>query len=383
MIKPNYHDGSIVNLVASIGRGLGAANAYEPLPLLPPETVAEARNVVLLIIDGLGHDFLQRHPSHLARHLRGRITSVFPSSTAPAISSLVTGVAPQQHGVTGWFMQFREFGTVGMILPYRPRYSPFPFDSKQLPVENLLGQPSFFDGLDTKSHYLMHHQLVDSAYSIMAAGTAQRQDYQSLSDLFGNLVGIVRKGDNAKYIYSYWPMFDALAHRHGVDSEAVDDHFRQIDQEFQRCVEALAGTDTLLIVTADHGFIDTAPQQTLRLEHYPDIQECLSLPLCGEPRVAYCYVHHNRAADFERLVLEQLGHGVTLNRAEDLVAGDWFGLGTPSNRLLERIGDYVLICKDNHVIKDRLPMEQRWHDTGVHGGVSAREMYVPLLTASC
>jgi hypothetical protein len=229
----------------------------------------------------------------------------------------------------------------------------------------------------------MHHQLVDSAYSLMAAGAAQRRDYHSLSDLFDSLVNIVREEGRTKYIYAYWPMFDALAHRYGIGSDTVADHFRQIDQEIQRCMEELSGTDTLLIITADHGFIDTTRAQTLRLEHYPEIQACLSLPLCGEPRVAYCYVHHNRAADFERLVVEQMGHGVDLHRAEDLVAEGWFGLGEPSDRLLEHVGDYVLICKDSYVIKDRLPMEQRWHDIGVHGGISAEEMFVPLLTVDC
>lgn len=383
MIKPDYQDGSIVNLMASIAHGRGGKSPYEAVSWLDPQLITSARNVALVIIDGLGYDYLVKHAPHRHPELQGKLTSVFPSSTAPAISSLVTGVAPQQHGVTGWFMQLRELGSVGVILPYRPRFSTTPFNPEQLPVGELLGHPSLFDGLAVQGFYLMHQHLVDSAYSQMAAGSAKRCEYQGLSDLFQSLAEIVHKHQQPKYIYAYWPMFDALAHRYGIDSDPVLDHFQHIDQELQHCIEALSGSDTLLLVTADHGFIDTSAEHTLQLEDYPEIQQCLSAPLCGEPRVGYCYVQQHQQANFEKYVSEQLEHAVTLHPADDLVAANWFGLGEPTARLQARIGDYILICKEDYVIKDRLPMEQPWQNIGVHGGTSEREMYVPLLAISC
>ncbi len=124
MIMPDYHGGSIVNLMASIVQALGAEERlYPPLRALPPARLT-SRNIVLLVIDGLGHDSLITHcrDGVLARHMKDRITSVFPSTTATAITTFLTGTAAQQHGVTGWFMYFRELGGVLAVLPYQPRH---------------------------------------------------------------------------------------------------------------------------------------------------------------------------------------------------------------------------------------------------------------------
>ncbi|HZA28524.1 MAG TPA: hypothetical protein VE735_02825, partial [Gammaproteobacteria bacterium] len=68
--------------------------------------------------------------------------------------------------------------------------------------------------------------------------------------------------------------------------------------------------------------------------------------------------------------------------SEELIKGGYFGLGPPHPRLQERIGDYTLIMKDGYVIKDWLPGEERYRHIGVHGGMSAAEMYVPLIVVT-
>jgi hypothetical protein len=64
-----------------------------------------------------------------------------------------------------------------------------------------------------------------------------------------------------------------------------------------------------------------------------------------------------------------------------LVLQGWFGLGPANPRLAERVGHYTLVMNDNYTIKDWIPGEQRYLTVGVHGGVSAAEMYVPLIVA--
>lgn len=120
MLKPDYHN-SIVNLVASLSNALGVgAEKYEPLALLEGLKLSD-RPLILLIVDGLGDNFLQRHRhSFLLRHRRIKLSSVFPPTTATAITSFFTGVGPQQHGITGWYTYFRELGTVVTVLPLFP-----------------------------------------------------------------------------------------------------------------------------------------------------------------------------------------------------------------------------------------------------------------------
>ena len=85
-------------------------------------------------------------------------------------------------------------------------------------------------------------------------------------------------------------------------------------------------------------------------------------------------------ADFERYVTTQLGAHATLHRSTELIARNWFGPGAPHPRLAERVGDYTLVMKDNHALKDWLPNEKRHVHIGLHGGISDDEMYVPLIT---
>jgi hypothetical protein len=68
-----------------------------------------------------------------------------------------------------------------------------------------------------------------------------------------------------------------------------------------------------------------------------------------------------------------------LEASEQLIESGYFALGPPHARLHERIGDYTLFMKGNAVIKDWLPGEEGHVHIGVDGGMSAQEMYVPLI----
>lgn len=388
MIKPNYQHSSIVNLMSSLNQGLGGpATGYAPLTLLPPATVANAAHVVLLVVDGLGYNYLLRRSTLLREYLQGSMTSVFPSSTAPAITTFLTGVAPQQHAVTGWFMALRELGTVAMILPFRPRWGGADFAVAQCGVEELLGAPSLFNRLAAQSYFVIHRSLVDSPYSRAGAGAAQRLGYRDLADCLGLIERIVKKprrrDSQQNYIYAYWPRFDALSHQYGVGSHTVAEHFSDLEQTLARWLDTLAGTNTLVLLTADHGFVDTAARTNVRLSDHPHLTDCLTLPLCGEPRVAYAYVRPRRATQFEDYVQTQLAEYCELHTAENFIRAGWFGLGTPDPRLYDRIGDYVLLARDRCALKDTLPVESAWSDIGVHGGASEDEMRVPLVMAHC
>jgi hypothetical protein len=380
MIKPNYDNGSIVNLMASLTQGLGTPpGRYAPLDLLDPRDVTAANTVVLLVLDGVGYNYLHDHPSAFDRYLRGRMTSVFPSSTAPAITSFVTGSAPQQHAVSGWFMNLRELGTVAMILPFCSRWGGAPFESAGIGASELIARPPLFDKLDVESYVIIGDKLVNSCYTRATAGRAARVSYRDFQDCLAGIQRIVKSNPQRKLIYAYWPLFDALAHSHGAGSGQATMHFHELAQGFAALAEALRGTHTLLIATADHGFVDTTPASTVRLADHPELESCLSLPLCGEPRAAFCYVRAGKAKLFEAYVCDRLQTCCELHRSEELVAAGWFGAGEPEPRLLERVGDYVLLTKDHYVIKDTLPFEKNWQDIGVHGGASADEMYVPLI----
>jgi hypothetical protein len=378
MLKPDYRN-SIVNLAASLFKARGCEpTGYAPLADLEALALAE-RPVVLLIVDGMGDNFLQRFPgSFLCSHRRGRLSSVFPPTTATAVTSFFTGVGPQQHGISGWYTYFRELGTVAAVLPFMPRYGGAGFAEAGISPAQLISSKSPLRDFTSPCHVALPRQLLDSAYSQALSGRADRYGYDDLPELFMLLEKLAARESNGLVI-GYWPHLDSLAHIHGISSPEVEGLFRELDRCCRESLPRLAAGGAAVIVCADHGLIDSSEERTINLEEHPRLAATLTLPLCGEPRCAYCYVRSDRREDFERYVAEELAFACELKKSSGLVEAGYFGLGPPAPELTERIGEYALLMRRDYIIKDRLLSEKNVQLVGVHGGLSADELYVPLI----
>jgi len=384
-VKPDYDGGSVVNLMASIAAGFGAKRDYVALRALPSEEIAAARNTVLIVIDGLGYRYLGQasEAKTLRAHLRAPITTTFPSTTAAAITAFMTGLAPQQHGLTGWHMYFRELGAVLAVLPFRPRHGGAPLDACCVMPATLFGNAPLFDRLQATSWVVSPTAIVDSCFNVAHSGAARRVGYQRAEELFAVVRDIVRGEGGRHYVYAYFSELDALAHAHGIASEEVHVALGRLDLLFGRLLEEISGSDTLVIATADHGFVDTRPDTVVELDDHPALAETLMLPLCGEPRVAYCYVRPGASDTFESYVESRLGHCATLVRSGELITQGWFGPGAPHPRLADRIGHYTLVMKDGYAVRDCVAGERRRPQIGVHGGATDDELLVPLMVVRC
>ena len=383
MHLPNYSDGSIVNLMQSILTGLdapGAGGVHGHLADLGPEEIADAGHVVLLVIDGMGRAQLEAGAAPALREaLRGTMTSVFPSTTASAVTTFFTGLAPAEHAITGWFTWLREVGLVVAPLPFTTRTGDADLASLGIAPADVFTGPTVFERVDADCHAVQPSRLVGSAYSRAHTKGAATWGFERLDELDGVVVDIVRSARRRTYTYAYWPLLDTLSHKHGAASRQVQRHLAEIDALFDRLRAGLAGTGALVVVTADHGFADVPPQSRIDVDAVPGLAERLALPLCGEPRTAFCYVRGAHYADFEGCVGEALNGAADVVESASMVADGWFGLADPHPRLAERIGDYTLVMRDGYAIRDWAPGDKRFRQVGVHGGVSEDEMQVPLV----
>jgi hypothetical protein len=378
---PDYDGGSLVNLMGSITTALGGTSPYPPLASLPPAALAGVRHLVLLVVDGLGHDYLFGRDGALRRHLRGPLTSVFPSTTASAIPTFLTGLAPQQHGLTGWHMYFREIGAIAAPLPFRVRTGRHALREAGVTPAQLFGLTPLFDRLPLPCHVVSPQHIIHSDFNVALSGRAKRHGYETLEEMFALIAGLLRRAEPRSYVHAYWPQLDSLAHEYGIHSDEVADAFASLDAAFAQVLDVARSNDSLIIVTADHGFIDTSAQQTIDLDDHPALRETLLLPLCGEPRAAYAYVRAGREVQFEDYVRGRLGERIHLLKSEDVLRRGWLGPGAPHPALRDRLGDYVLIPRGQFILRDWLKGEERHIHIGVHGGLSAAEMIVPLVVS--
>lgn len=388
MPAPDYHGNSIVNLMASIVAGLGPVPAapgnsdpvYTPHPVITPDMLEASKHVVLLVIDGLGYDYLRRRlpGGAIDSGMRDPVTSVFPSTTTSAISTFLTADAPQQHALTGWYMWLREIGMVGSPLPFRSRPGKEVLGDFGLIPAAFFDRRPVFERIGRDCFMVQPAALWDSPYTRAHTGSAMVKPFRTLEQMFGRIRRIAASR-KPSFTYAYWPELDTLGHRHGMESEAAVAHLNEIDQGVAELLNDMQRRDVCLIITADHGFVDTCDESWVDLSDHPELAETLVTPLCGEPRAAYCYVDSRRHQDFEDYVRERLSDQCEIHASEDLLARGFFGLGDPHPRLRERIGHYCLIMKDNYAIRERLATEKPGKDMiGVHGGTSSAEMRVPL-----
>lgn len=377
MKKPDYSGGSIVNLISSISSSCGMPSSYPDLRTSHLSDLQDADNIVLLIVDGLGYNYLKKSgaDTYLTRSLRDKMDSVFLSSTGSAITTFFTGVAPQQHAVTGWYVYLHEFGIVTRYLPFTNVADNHPLG---IEISDTIDTPSLLPKLNRAAFSIQGNSIVDSVYSQFMAGSAARVGYDGLEDFFVKIKQALSRPGKS-YVHSYWPELDAIGHILGMANAAATDHLHTLDHSLQAFAEEIEGTSTTLVVTGDHGFNDVLPPNMESTLAHPGLLDCLTMPLCGDTRTSFCFVRPSRVESFERYVSKAFGEYCTLSKSQDLLDAGWFGLGDISPRLEKRVGDYTLIFKEGHALVNSFPGVQTHALRGHHGGVSSDEMYVPLI----
>lgn len=106
---PDYSR-SIISVISSIMNYYRAPYEYPTVPVLDKHLSNFYKNIVLIVLDGMGHDMLEHDlPSNsfLRSSCVSKLSSVFPSTTASAMTSFYTGVSPNEHAWLGWSLFFK------------------------------------------------------------------------------------------------------------------------------------------------------------------------------------------------------------------------------------------------------------------------------------
>jgi len=382
MNKPSYDGNGILNLTSSIVSARGGKTNYKNLKLLPSSKIKNSKNIVLLLIDGLGYDFLMKNGKNTIfnENLKGKMTSTFPSSTSAAMSTLMTAVPPIEHGMTGWHMYLNEYGVQIISLPYQLKISgkkPMPF-SEITNMNKLFNFKSIFNKVKTKSYLIQLKKITNSDATIAQSGNAKRFAFNNIGGCLKLIKKIIKSNNQKKFIFAYYPDHDSMAHDKGIKNKEVLNHFKKLDKKITSLVKSLKGTDTTLIITADHGHIDT---KHILLENHPKLKETLRMPLCGETRFPYCYIKPEKEKQFKNYIKTKMKKYCTLHKPEDFIKQGFFGpLKKIHPKFKDRIGDYILIMKENYALYEKLPNQKEYHfHKSDHGGLSDQELYVPLI----
>ncbi len=379
---PDYRGGSIVNLLSSVVRALGGTSPHPPLKALDPELFRGNSRIVYLVLDGVGHEQLTRFVAagggghFFSRHPFERITTVFPSTTAAAVTTLSTGATPAEHGVLSWNLHLPDLGLIGAVLP-GTTLTGTPLAGNGFNLRRYLGLPSYLSSVRRHKRLLSFGTLGRSAYSNAGTRWNGYGAYKTLRGMERQTLRFAWEGGRG-VAYAYWPLYDTLCHRKGVQARGTRRHLAEIDTSLGRLTSRLAGTGTILLVTADHGVVDSPPPKRIDLAAVPGLLDCLTLLPAGDGWQVSCFVRPGRVERFHEVVAKYLSEACVCVTGEELLASGLLGPGQPHPSLQNRVGDYVLLAREDYAFRVVASLTKPRVHVGNHGGLSSDELYVPL-----
>ena len=364
-VLPDYAGANLAGVIPALLAPAGDRPAWLPGP------AGDAERTVLVVLDGLGWTQMQER-LHLLPNLASmtgtRITTVVPSTTACALTSLVVGAPPSAHGIVGYrvvvpgptgaeVMNVLKWRTVSGDA--RPFVDPAAFQSMQpflgraVPV---VSKAEFAGTPFTEAHQR----------------GARQVGWFSSSGLAVDVRELVEAGESL--VYAYYDGVDRVAHMQGFGSH-YDAELTLADRIVGEVLDAVP-PDVTVLVTADHGQVAVGANV---VELAPQVMERVAI-VSGEPRFRWL---HTRAGTTEaaeqlaELAVDLYGDSAWVATFEQVERERWLG-GPVDGSVRDRLGDVALVpfepvayLEPGEAQSSRLICR--------HGSMTEDEMFVPLL----
>ncbi|HEY8730593.1 MAG TPA: alkaline phosphatase family protein [Candidatus Limnocylindria bacterium] len=398
---PDYDGGGLVNVASTVLELCGARGPQDPPPLrgIEPALLEGVRSILVVLCDGLGSDqlqrlakagdtpFLARILERAARHDAAQLidaTTIFPSTTAAAVTTMQTARTPQEHGNIAYFLWLEEFATVAQMLRWGPaaqRRGSF-FDDRTIDPRTYAKVPSIHKAIRDhggRSYVVEPEIFRNEAMTRMHAAEATYMGYL-LPSTMGVRVRQLLDGraedDSPLYIYAYWAGVDTVAHWYGPRGPEHAAEAALLDRDLERALGDRDRGDTLVILTADHGHASVDPARLVDLEADLELRALLRNPIAGEPRVVF--LHTDRAAEVKAYLEHAYPRTFFLIDRDEAIETGLFGRGDPS-LVRARVGEVIaMIGDDRGASVVRVDGQVVLH-RGSHGGMTPDEMRIPVL----
>jgi len=358
-----------------------------------PENFCDDSNgverVFLIIVDGLG---FKRLLTHISRHdgllaeiaqkgVLKSLTTTFPATTSTALTSIFTGMHPCEHRVLGYQMFSREHGCVFNTLDMKPifgytsrmdiasdfilRIKPWTFQLQEHGIRALMA---------TKA------TIVGSGLSRVIHAGQEYVPYMLDSEMMVKCRKAIEL-DGRTLLSLYYSGIDALEHRYGTESEEVVSEIQSFEYHLKNLIEKLSSSakkNTMIILTSDHGMVDVS--RVYYVKDHDQIAKTLMLPPVGDSRSTFFFTESNAAENLQSAFQKHV-EGFRLLSSKKLVENGAFGRPADPLLLEGLTGDFTALSNSQNVLQYPFFDEDRNREfLGAHGGMTADEVIVPLLS---
>lgn len=361
----------------------------------------DVKNVVFFLVDGFGIKQWQDHRKDVPALQRfeqdgylGEIDSVFPSCTPNALNTLHSnGLAPIQHGLIDWWLYVEQLDKIIATLPFAEMGSEEKDSVLKLGADAsiLLDNKTTYEALQEKgiqTRLFTLEKYVNRAHTKVSAKGSEVVTYTDAPNLFAVLMDKLKQPQsNTTYNFVYWGKIDAAGHEHGLDSSeyrlAVNEYFNELE-------DFLAKTNdidkTLFVISADHGQINVNTHETIYLDAIPGLSDLFKTSAKGNQllpwggaREVFLAIKEGQQEHAIELLHAAIGNDAEIIASEDALNKGLFGSNAAMHPdFRSRIGDIIILPRDNKTVWYHHPGEDPLERRGDHGGLTDSEMKVPL-----
>jgi predicted AlkP superfamily pyrophosphatase or phosphodiesterase len=352
------------NVIAAVG---GDASAW-----FPP-----ARSGVVMLVDGLGARNLAARRGH-ARFLGERLgkrdaaRSTVPSTTATALTSLMTASPPGAHGIVGYRVRVPGTDVIANQLSgwEEAALDPRVWQRRATVFEQqaAAGRPCF---VVSRAEY------IGSGFTLASFRGAEFLSSDDLGERVEIAVDAAARTPGA-LVYLYHPELDRIGHKRGWESDEWATALEATDAAAATLHARAAAIGAGVVLTADHGMIDVPRHRQVLLAEGDPLLEGVR-HVAGEPRLLHLYLEPDADASAARRRWDasEGARAWVMTRVELIVAGL---LGEVAPDVADRIGDLVVAARSAIAYyDDRVPDKAPQRMVGQHGSLTDQERTVPLL----
>lgn len=361
------YNNSIVSASSSILKHYNVPTLHQTSPVLDEKLNHHKKNVILLILDGMGVDLIAQNlpeTSFIRQNLTHSIYSVFPPTTTAATTAWHTGLTPLESGWIGWMCYYPQYDE--FIENFRNKGY---YNGNQLktpfPVEDILKNETIYSKIVKANPSVEYHKIFPPF---------EKDGVNSFDEMCQKIIAVTKATDNQKIISAYWTEPDSSAHKFGVKNEIIRKIMENIDKNLQLLDEALQ--DSLLIVSADHGEIDV---EEIYLNIYPELCETFVRPPALEARFLTFFIKEDKKRIFEEEFDRLFGGEFVLYTREQFLKTGLLGSGKMHPQILKFLGNYLAISVSNRSLRYTTGEVNFPNMKAEHAGISDKEMLIPLI----
>jgi hypothetical protein len=237
-----------------------------------------------------------------------------------------------------------------------------------------------------------HREYTPSSFGDVIFSGARSLGYKTLPEALVNLTEALAKSTPPAYFVLYNEKIDAISHEYGPDSPQtiaeIQVFLMTMENIFLRTLRG-SRRKVLFLLTADHGQSETDPHTTVYLNRDPrfaGIEKFLKTNRQGEllvpggsARDFFLYIQAGMVDEAQAFLTPRLEDRAEVRKVADLMSEGFFG-PVLSPKFCARAGDLVILPYRFESVwwYEKNKHEQKYY--GHHGGLTAQEMEIPLLT---